>query len=686
MGCSLKSSPISLSPQQPQQVVCLFVVGLLTLLPPPRQAYAADDHSTARKRNTAGHVIVNVSSHRPIPHTLFGIFFEEINHAGDGGLWAELVANRGFEAGGQHSPSCIAPWGRVGDDETVYITTELNSCFKRNKVALRMDVLCDKKKDCPSGGVGIFNPGNGGMNIEEGKRYNVVFYARSSGTFELAVSFATSDGSHVIATHTVRIQTFKWKKFHIHLKPVASYTNARLQLTSTVKGTVWLDQVSAMPQHTYKGHGYRIDLMKKLLALKPRFLRFPGGCYVEGTRLMNAFRWKDTVGPWEERPGHYGDVWNYWSDDALGYLEYLQLAEDLGARPVWVINNGIGHQDEVDTSLIAPFVQEMLDSIEFARGSPGSKWGSVRAKMGHPKPFDLKHIAVGNEDCGKQNYKGNYLKFYDAIKQAYPDIQVITNCDGSRNQPIDHPADLYDYHTYTSPDVMFAHAQLFDDKPRSGPKAFVSEYAVTEPGRTNDNGTLVGAISEAAFLIGIERNSDVVEMASYAPLFARVGSTQWKPDAIFFNSSESYGIPSYWMQTFFIESNGAKLLNTNVRASAQAIYNGNVLANTRAIISSAIRYVNKEDDKKNYIRIKVVNFQDKPCDMRITLKGVNPHAIKGRKRTVLSGRASDQNSLDNPNKVVPKVYSFNADGAEMDVVLEPYSLTAFDLLDESKSN
>ncbi|GAB4845597.1 hypothetical protein Ancab_038999 [Ancistrocladus abbreviatus] len=636
------------------------------------RAFAFSHACSDANPQSEAHLKVNAASRRKMPDNLFGIFFEEINHAGAGGLWAELVSNRGFEAGGQHSPACINPWGRIGDDKSIYITTDLTSRFARNKVALRMDVLCHGDT-CPEGGVGVFNPGYAGMNIEKGKSYRVEFHVRASESINIKVSLTSSDGSKVLASDNVvnkHSKVKKWKKVHLTLKAESSDSNATLRLTTTKKGQIWLDQVSAMPTDTYKGHGFRKDLMEMLLALKPKYLRFPGGCYVEGNRLMNAFRWKETVGPWEERPGHYGDVWNYWSDDALGYLEYLQLAEDLGATPVWVINNGIGHLDSVDTTLIAPFVQEMLDSIEFARGDCNSTWGSLRAKMGHPEPFHLKHIAIGNEDCWKPSYIGNYLAFYAAVKRAYPDIQVITNCD----IPFDYPADLYDFHTYTSPQEMFKNAHLFDQRPRSGPKAFVSEYAVTDPDGVNDNGTLIGAISEAAFLIGIERNSDIVEMASYAPLFALFGHTQWKPDAIFFNSREAYGIPSYWMQTFFIDSSGATLLDLDLQS------------NSTSVIASAISYVNKEDNK-NYIKIKIANFQEHSCNVKISLEGVDANSIMGSKLTELaSNKETDENTFANPTKVAPRVAAFNAVGREMNVVVHPYSLTALDLEDQSKSN
>lgn len=625
-----------------------------------------------RKNQTVG-IVVNASEasgHR-IPDKLFGIFFEEINHAGAGGLWAELVSNRGFEAGGRHTPSYIDPWAVIGTNSSIYVSTELSSCFELNKVALRMEVLCDGSS-CPSDGVGIYNPGFWGMNIEKGKTYKVVFYVRSSGPINVAVSLTSASGTKVLATSNLMADVSdvkNWTKKEISLVAKDSDTNSRLQFTTTKKGVIWFDQVSAMPTDTYKGHGFRTDLMEMLVNMKPTFIRFPGGCFVEGEWLRNAFRWKETVGPWEERPGHFGDVWMYWTDDGLGYYEFLQLAEDLGAAPVWVINNGISHQESVNPSSLTPFVQEMLDSIEFARGDSNSKWGSVRAAMGHPEPFDLKYVAIGNEDCGKKYYRDNYILFYDALKQAYPDIKAISNCDASSN-PLDHPAELYDYHIYTSAKNMFSSNRKFDTTSRiKGPKAFVSEYAVT--GTDAGKGSLLAALAEAAFLIGLERNSDIVEMASYAPLFVNVNNRRWNPDAIVFNSSHAYGTPSYWMQHFFKESSGATLLSSTLKLESASV------------AASAISWKSSEDNK-DYVTIKIVNFGSDYVNLKISVVGLDPNSLTASKKTILSStNVMDENSLANPTKVVPVTSSLQLSGQDMGVMLQPRSITALDFLKAS---
>ncbi|XP_021900939.1 LOW QUALITY PROTEIN: alpha-L-arabinofuranosidase 1-like [Carica papaya] len=562
----------------------------------------------AAKNQTAWLTVdASEGSGRLIPETLFGIFFEEINHAGVGGLWAELVSNRGFEAGGSSVPSNIDPWTIIGDDSSVIVSTDLSSPFDSNRVALRMDVLCDS--DCPPRGVGVYNPGYWGMNIQGGKKYQVVLYLRSSRETSVAVSLASSNGSEILASANITVASSdvgNWTRKEFVLEAKGTDPHARLQLTTTTKGALWFDQVSAMPLDTYKGLGFRNDLFQMLVDIKPRFLRFPGGCYVEGEWLRNAFRWKETIGPWEQRPGHFGDVWKYWSDDGLGYLEYLQLAEELHAAPVWVFNIGISHNDEVNTTAVLPFIQEALDSIEFARGDSNSTWGSVRAELGHPEPFDLKYIALGNEDCGKPNYR---------------ELQC-------KRLP------------------------------------FISEYAVTDGA---GNGTLLSAVAEAGFLIGVEKNSDIVEMASYAPLFVNVNDRMWTPDAIVFDSSRMYGTPSYWMQQFFRESSGATLLNSTLQTNS-----------SDSLIADAITWKDTNTGKNN-IKIKIVNFGWKPVILKVSLSGIDSN-FSWTQTELTSCNVTDENSLDEPDKIVPRVTQLGNVGEDLTFLLSPHSITSYDLM------
>lgn len=609
---------------------------------------------------------------RKIPDKMFGIFFEEINHAGAGGLWAELVSNRGFEAGGPNTPSNIDPWLIIGNESSIIVGTDRTSCFEKNPVALRMEVLCDSKgtNNCPSGGVGVYNPGYWGMNIERRRVYKVGLHIRSSDAVSLTVSLTSSDGLQKLASHTItasKKQFAKWTKIEFHLKSSQTNTNSRLQLTTSKSGVIWLDQVSVMPSDTYMGHGFRKDLASMLANLKPQFLKFPGGNYAMGNYLRNAFRWSETVGPWEERPGHFNDAWGYWTDDGLGFFEFLQLAEDLGASPVWVVNDGASQNEEVSTATIASLVKDVVDGIEFARGGPKTTWGSVRAAMGHPQPFNLDYVSIGNQECWMLYYRGNYQKFYSAIKAAYPDINVVSSCDKSTISP-SNPADLYDVHVYTSSSDMFSRTSMFDNMTRSGPKAIVSEYAVT--GKDAGKGTLVAALAEAAFLIGLERNSDVVEMASCAPLFVNDNDRRWSPDAIVFNSWQNYGCPNYWMLHFFKDSCGATFHPSNIQISS---YN--------QLVASAITWQNSKD-KSTYLKIKLVNFGNQAVNLSISVSGLD-EGIKssGSKKTVLTSSGPlDENSFQEPQKVAPVSSPVDNANEQMGVLVDPYSLTSFDLL------
>ncbi|TVU47259.1 hypothetical protein EJB05_06852 [Eragrostis curvula] len=610
-----------------------------------------------------------------IPGNMFGIFFEEINHAGAGGLWAELVSNRGFEAGGSNTPSNIDPWLIIGDESSIIVATDRSSCFAGNPVALRMEVLCDATRTnaCPSGGVGIYNPGYWGMNIERAKIYKVSMYIRSSDSVELKVSLTSSDGLQQLASHTIMADQddfAEWTKVEFDLQSSETNTNSRLQLTSSKSSIIWFDQVSLMPSDTYMGHGFRKDLASMLADLKPRFLKFPGGNYVMGNYLSNAFRWSETVGPWEERPGHFNDVWGYWTDDGLGFFEFLQLAEDLGACPVWVVNDGASTYEEIPSATIAAFVKDVVDGIEFARGDNQTAWGSVRAAMGHPEPFPLYYVSIGNQECSKRYYKEKYVKFYSAIKASYPDIKIISSCDRSAISEV-NPADLYDVHVYTSSGDMFSKTRMFDSTVRNGPKAIVSEYAVT--GNDAGRGTLIAALAEAAFLIGLERNSDVVEMASCAPLFVNDNDRSWNPDAIVFNSWQYYGCPNYWMLHFFKDSSGAMLHPSTVQ-----------LSNYDQLVTSAITWKNPQDGN-TYLKIKVVNFGNKAVSLNISVTGLETGIQRfGSLKTVLtSGWLRDENSFQQPDKVVPVASPITNAREQMGVVLDSYSLTSFDLLLDS---
>ena len=292
--------------------------------------------------------------------------------------------------------------------------------------------------------------------------------------------------------------------------------------------------------------------------MKPAFVRFPGGCYVEGDKLANAFRWKDTIGDVAQRPGHW-NLWGYRSTDGLGYHEYLQMCEDLGAEPLYVINCGMAHKDHVAMDQMGPWVQDALDAIEYANGPATSTWGSLRAKAGHPAPFNLKYLEIGNENGGPL-YQERYRLFYDAIKARYPDIQLVADV-----RTTQRPTEILDEHYYNSPEFFIDNAGKYDKYDRKGPKIYVGEYAVTQ---NCGQGNLRAAIGEAAFMTGMERNCDVVVMASYAPLFVNVGWRQWNPDAINFDGARAYGTPSYHVQKMFSHNRGDVVLPIDLESPA----------------------------------------------------------------------------------------------------------------------
>uniref|UniRef100_A0A0E0BNF3 non-reducing end alpha-L-arabinofuranosidase n=1 Tax=Oryza glumipatula TaxID=40148 RepID=A0A0E0BNF3_9ORYZ len=450
-------------------------------------------------------------------------------------------------------------------------------------------------------------------------------YIRSLESVELTASLTCSDGMQNLASVSIQeIDPSNWTKIEMQLLAQGTCRTSRLELTSMKRGVIWFDQVSLMPSDTYKVHCIFILL-----------LATDRGCFVEGDWLRNAFRWRETIGPWEQRPGHFGD----------DIMSFSRLAEDLGAAPIWVFNVGISHHDEVDTIIIEPFVKDVLDSLEFARGSAESTWGSVRAAMGHPERFPLKYVAIGNEDCGNEFYRGNYLKFYDAIRKAYPDIQMISNCDGS-SRPLDHPADLYDFHVYTSAANLFIMKNKFDRTSRIGPKVFVSEYAVNEQ-RDAGKGSLLASLAEAAFLIGLEKNSDVVQMASYAPLFVNDNDSTWNPDAIVFNSWQQYGTPSYWVQTYFRESSGSVIHPITISSRY-----------SDSLAASAITWQDSEDI---FLRVKIVNFGPNAVNLTISSRGLQA-GVNTAKSTVVPV----ESELPNAAEV-------------MEAVLPPFSFTSFDL-------
>jgi alpha-L-arabinofuranosidase len=482
---------------------------------------------------------ITVSANEPghsVSPMLWGIFFEDINHSADGGIYPELVRNRSFEDSMRAEHWTVVREDGASSEASIDSSHPLNP-FNRKSLRIRFE-----------GRACIVNEGYWGMNIVAGERYNLRFAARSEG-FSGPVHVLIEASGKETARATLSGITSRWKWFSAELKPESGDPKGKLKIIAEGTGTLWLDMVSLMPERTWKNHGLRTDLCELLDGLKPSFMRFPGGCWVEGDDLAHMYQWKRTVGDIATREPLW-NIWQYWATHGLGFHEYLELSEDLGAEPVFCINVGMSHREVVPVDRMSQWVQDALDAIEYANGPTNTVWGSLRAMNGHPAPFGLKYIEIGNENGGP-DYNVRWGMFHRAIKSRYPEIQLIANVWGG--YPTNPPPDIIDEHYYSNPEFFMQQANRYDAYDRNGPKVFVGEYAVTSG---CGQGNLRAAIGEAAFMTGLERNSDIVWMASYAPLFVNVNHKRWNPDLINFDSSRAYGVPSYYVQQMFSLNRG----------------------------------------------------------------------------------------------------------------------------------
>jgi alpha-L-arabinofuranosidase len=501
------------------------------------------------------HITVDVANpgHK-VPPTLWGIFFEDINLSADGGIYPEQVRNRSFEdaktpeswvfesADGKSSASiCVA------DVQAKPPVPPLNP-FNRQSLQVK------------AGGPFVLrNGGYYGMNIVEGDSYTLRLASRGDGGYDAPLhARLVSTGGKELASGEIKGPGARWADQAVTLKAKAGDPKAHLEIYGDGHGGLYLDMVSLMPDRTWKDHGLRPDLAESIQALKPAFLRFPGGCWVEGDDFAHMNHWKDTIGKIDTR----APLWNIWKYNAtrgLGYHEYLQLAEDLGAEPLFCINAGMSHKEVVPMDRMGQWVQDALDAIEYANGPVNSVWGSQRAKNGHPAPFNLKYLEIGNEN-GQAPYAERWKLFAKAIHARYPDMVLIAD-EWADSHPADPMPKIIDEHYYNNPEWFIWNAGHYDDYDRKGPKIFVGEYAANQD---VGKGNLRGAIGEAAFMTGIERNSDVVAMAAYAPLFCNTNHQEWPVNLINFDSSRWYGIPSYYVQKLFAENRGSVVLPTRV--------------------------------------------------------------------------------------------------------------------------
>ena len=617
-----------------------------------------------------------------IPKTMYGIFFEDINYAADGGLYAELVMNRSFEF-----PNHYAGWSISGQ-----VSLKNDGPFNKNPHYVRM---------APSGHAHkhtmIENSGFFGIGVKQDSVYQFSVWARcpEGGSSKLWIDLvdnATMGDDQKIGNASVEVSGKEWKKYKAMIKANKTNAKAHLRVWGDSKVTTDVEHVSLFPVDVYRGdeNGMRKDLAEALEQMHPGVFRFPGGCIVEGTDLASRYQWKNSVGPVENRPlnenrWHYTFTHRYFPDYyqsyGLGFYEYFRLSEQIGAEPLPVLSVGLSCQyqneikDEehvhVPLDQLQPYIDDCIDLIEFANGDPATnQWAKLRADMGHPEPFNLKYLGVGNEQW---DYKDNpaftkRLKiFVEAIRKVHPEIKLIgTTGPDSEGENFDRlqprmkelGCDLYDEHFYRNEEWFLKSGNRYDnyDRSKKAPKVFAGEYACHGRGKKWNH--FNAALMEAAFMTDLERNADVVEMATYAPLFAHVEGWQWRPDAIWYDNLRSFNSCSYYVQQLYSMNKGTNMLTLTMNGKPVA---GN--DDQDGLFASAVL-----DKNTNEVIVKVINTGDKAQDVTLNLKG-----MKGSHEAQLISMHSDnltaENTLDEPNKIVPQTSSVTVSAPSQSVTV-----------------
>ena len=591
-----------------------------------------------------------------VQHTMYGIFFEDINYAADGGLYGELVKNRSFEF-----PDALMGWKAFGKFEV-----KNDGPFERcpHYVVLNYSGHNDAA-------TGLQNEGYFGIGIEKDEEYRFSVWAKTvSGDANVEVSLvdeSTMEEHQEFATAELKVSGNEWKKYELILKSPKTVQKANLRLLLKGKNGVALEHVSLFPKHTFKDreNGMRRDLAQALYDLHPGVFRFPGGCIVEGSSLDQRYQWKNSIGPVENRPLN-GNRWlstfnyrlfpDYYQSYGLGFYEYFLLSEDIGAEPLPVLNVGMAcqFQNQNDPSAhvavkdLQPYIQDCLDLIEFANGDVNTTWGKKRAEMGHPAPFNLKFLAVGNEQWDDLYYE-RLRPFVKAIKAKYPNIKLIgTSGPDSEGEMFEKgwkamkelKADLVDEHFYRDEHWFLSHGLRYEGYDRKGPKVFAGEYACHGKGKKWNH--FETSLYEAAFMTDLERNADVVDMATYAPLFAHVDGWQWRPDMIWYDNTRIFKSVSYYVQQMYACNKGTNVLPLTMNGKSVAGQEGQ-----DGLFASAV-----VDKKKGEIIVKVANTSDKAQDVTLNLNG-----LKGSRSATATTLQSDnmdaENTLDNPNLIRP---------------------------------
>lgn len=609
----------------------------------------------------------------PIQSTMYGIFFEDINFGADGGLYAELIKNRSFEF---ENP--LGGWIPFGN-----VTVQTKSpCFDKNPHYVRLSY----NKELT--GTGLDNEGFKGIGIKAGEKYDLSFYARtvSNGPLKFRINLVNS--SHdIFETKEIEVNGKDWKKYTVVLTPGATEARSRLRITILSQGTADLEHISLFPQKTFNNrpNGMRADLAQALKDLKPGVFRFPGGCIVEGTNLATRYQWKNTVGPVENRPINI-NRWNYtfqykkfpdyYQSYGLGFFEYFQLSEDIGAEPLPVLNCGLSCQYEnhdpkenCPVDKLQPYIDDALDLIEFANGPVTSKWGKLRADMGHPSPFNLKYIAIGNEQWGSL-YPERLEPFVEQIRAKYPEIQIIgSSGPQAEGEDFDYlwpemrriNVDLVDEHYYRSPEWFLNGAKRYDTYDRNGPKVFAGEYACHPGNREN---SFLTALAEAAFMTGFERNADVVHICTYAPLFAHVDAWQWRPDLIWFDNLSLVKTPNYYVQQLYGHNVGTNVVPLTMQN--EPVTGQNDLYATAAI-----------DKKTNELIIKIANTGIQNRRVKLNLNGLSAGKHKGKVTLLHASDLEAKNTISKPDQVVPVVSEVELEAPAAEVLLRPLSFSVY---------
>jgi alpha-N-arabinofuranosidase len=616
----------------------------------------------------------------PIPSTLFGIFFEDINFAADGGIYPERLKNRGFEF-----PDALMGWKRAaveGSRGTFTVATD-RPFHEASPHYVRIS--------SEAGASGMTNDGFRGIGVRKGESYRVSLVARLASDRPATLhAELENNGSRALGGVAFDKLTRAWARYTATIVADATDTRARFRLLVDAPGAVDVDVVSLFPADTWNGrpNGLRTDLVKLLKDLHPGFLRFPGGCIVEGRFLDGRYQWKSTIGDLEARRlivNRWNDEFpfrpapDYYQSFGLGFYEYFQLAEDIGAAPLPILNCGMACQfnsgELAPLDGLDPYIQDAIDLIEFANGAATTTWGARRAAMGHPAPFNLTMIGVGNEQWGQQ-YVERYAQFSKVLKAKHPEVRLVAASGPSpAGERFDFlwtkmrelKADLVDEHYYMPPAWFLSNVHRYDAYPRTGPKVFAGEYAAhlpMPPGRPTRPATLTAALAEAAFITGLERNADVVEMSSYAPLLAHVDAWQWSPNLIWFDNLRAFGTPSYHVQQLFGSNRGTTILPLTMNGSPQNGADG--------VFASAAM-----DSAAHDVVIKIVNTTERPRAVRVEVAGAT---LSGAGRAlVLTGAANAENSLDAPTAVAPVERRLEGLASGFDQRVDPRSLTVLRL-------